>query len=123
MQVQSAKVAQLREGLRTNNWDEFRLFVRRQMAEQNGRVKASPQMADAARKELGPGGHWSPEAVADRIVEFAKGLAGDDPEKQKMVVEAFRKGFAEAEKVLGALPEVSFKTRDRVEEKFREWLK
>jgi hypothetical protein len=122
MNVNMSKVGQLREGLRTTNYDEFRLFVRRQVTEQNGRVKVSPQLREAAQAELAPGGYWSPEAVANRILGFAQAAAGDDPEKQKKMLEAVRKGFAEAEKMLGALPGVSQQTRQLVEEKFQQWM-
>lgn len=120
--MQGSNVESLRAGLRTTNYDDFRLFVRRQVAEQNGRVKVSPDLQAAAQQELGPGGYWSPEAVADRIIGFATAWAGDDPEKLQKAVAAVRKGFAEAEKMLGALPQVSQRTRDLVERKFDELL-
>lgn len=44
-------------------------------------------MAEAAKAELAPGGYWSAEAVADRILGFAKAMAGGDPEKQKKALE------------------------------------
>lgn len=120
--TQGSNVDTLRAGLRTTSLDEYRLFVRRQVAEQNGRVKVSPELQEAARLELGPGGYWSPEAVADRIIGFATAWAGDDPEKLQKALAAVRKGFAEAEKMLGALPDVSQRTRDLVERKFEQLL-
>ncbi|HWI51791.1 MAG TPA: DUF5610 domain-containing protein [Symbiobacteriaceae bacterium] len=120
--MQGSNVDSLRAGLRTTSYDDFRLFVRRQVAEQNGRVKVSPDLQAAVQQELGPGGYWSPETVADRIIGFATAWAGDDPEKLQKAVAAVRKGFAEAEKLLGALPQVSQRTRDLVERKFDELL-
>lgn len=119
---QGSGIDALRAGLRTTNLDDYRLFVRRQVAEQNGRVKVSPDMQEAARLELGPGGYWSPEAVTDRIIGFATAWAGDDPEKLQKALAAVRKGFAEAEKMLGGLPDVSQRTRDLVERRFEQLL-
>lgn len=122
---QTDRVSELREGLRTNDWQEFVKFVRRQVVEQKGRsetVKISPELREAARKELEPGGYWSPEAVADRIMNFALSWAGEDPEKLKIARDAIMQGFAQAEKVLGQLPDVSVKTRQLVEQRFEELL-
>ncbi|MDF2629867.1 MAG: hypothetical protein K0R39_3698 [Symbiobacteriaceae bacterium] len=119
---QGSGIDTLRTGLRTTNLDEYRLFVRRQVAEQNGRVMVSPELQAAARQEIGPGGYWSPEAVTDRIIGFATAWAGDDPEKLKSALAAVRKGFAEAEKMLGVLPGVSQRTRELVEHKFEQLL-
>jgi len=74
--MQGSGVDTLGAGLRITNFDEFRLFVRRQVAEQHGRVRVPPELQAAARQEIGPGGYWSPEAVANRIIGFATAWAG-----------------------------------------------
>lgn len=128
MEVPSVKIGQgsnidsLMAGLRTTNYDEFRLFVRRQVTEQNGRTRVSPDLQAAARAELAPGGYWSADAVANRIIGFATAWAGEDKEKLEKALAAVRKGFAEAEKMLGALPDVSQQTRKLVEEGFAKLL-
>lgn len=60
-----------------------------------------------------------PEKVAGRILDFAKSLAGGDPSKLDMLEDAVGKGFKEAEKILGGLPEVSKRTFDLVKEGFQ----
>lgn len=122
MQVKLGSVQQLREGLRSGSVDDMWQFVRKQVAEQNIRLNVSPELREAARQELAPGGYWNPEAVANRILGFAQAWAGDDPDKQKKALEAVRKGFAMADKMLGGLPEVSQQTRTLVEEKFQAWM-
>ncbi|HYF77044.1 MAG TPA: hypothetical protein VD973_07940 [Symbiobacteriaceae bacterium] len=119
---QGSGIDTLRAGLRTTGLDDYRLFVRRQVAEQNSRVKVSPELREAARLELAPGGYWSPEAVTDRIIGFATAWAGDDPDKLQKALAAVRKGFADAEKMLGGLPEVSQRTRELVERRFEQLL-
>lgn len=115
--VQVGATDQLREGLRVSDTGEFILFVKRQMAEQ--RIRVSPELREAAQQELAPGGFWSPEATADRIVNFALKWAGEDEGKLKIAREAIMKGFAEAEKILGFLPDVSQKTKQIVMERLR----
>lgn len=61
------------------------------------------------------------EAVSDRIVEFAKSLAGGDKSKFGLIREAIKEGFRQAAQVLGGLPEVSLRTYDLVMEKLDRW--
>ena len=120
--MQGSGVDTLASGLRTTNFSEFRLFVRRQVVEQQGRVRVPLELQAAARQEIGPGGYWSPDAVANRIIGFATAWAGDDLEKLEKALAAVRKGFAEAEQTLGGLMEVSQQTRHLVEQKFSQLL-
>lgn len=118
--VQAGVAADLREGLRVSDANEFVRFVKRQMAEQRSRV--SPELQRAAQQEIGPGGFWSPEETADRIMNFVRKWAGDDQEKLRIAHDAVMKGFAEAEKILGVLPEISQKTREIVSARFQELM-
>jgi hypothetical protein len=121
--VQGGLVDRLRESLRTTNMDEFVAFIRRQIVEQKGRAGAfRPELREAASQELEPGGYWSPEAVSDRIVAYAMKLTGGDPEKLQIALEGVRKGFAEAEKVLGGLPDVVKRTKELTEQKLQELI-
>ena len=57
--------------------------------------------------------------TSDRIIQFATALTGGDPDKIESMREAFKKGYAQAEKTWGgSLPEISQKTYDAVMEKF-----
>lgn len=82
---------------------------------------------DEARSELeallGPEGELGIEKTSDRIVDFAIALSGGDKEKAGLLRDAIAKGFEEAEKALGELPEISKQTYDRVMEKFDAWAK
>ncbi|MBR5087912.1 MAG: hypothetical protein IK093_00640 [Ruminiclostridium sp.] len=67
---------------------------------------------------------WGAEKTANRILDFAKSLAGDDPEKFKQVKAAFEKGFGECEKIWGdKLPGVCYDTLDNVRKGFDDWEK
>jgi hypothetical protein len=67
---------------------------------------------------------WGAEKTANRILDFAKSLAKNDPESFKKVKDAFEKGFAESEKIWGdKLPSVSYDTLDLVRQGFDDWEK
>lgn len=74
-----------------------------------------------AQKMIEPGGIFSAEAVSDRIVEFAKAISGGDVSKLDTLRKAIDKGFKEAEKILGELPEVSKETYKLINEKLDAW--
>lgn len=84
---------------------------------------------EEAQKAIEPGGAYSVEAVADRIMKMAKALAGEDPEKIKQMKEAVKKGFEMAgldfEKMTGKqkLPQICLDTYDEVMRQFEEWEK
>jgi len=67
---------------------------------------------------------WGVEAVADRILSFAKGLANGDESKLELLRNAVKKGFEMAEKAWGgSLPGISGRTFDRIMQGFDEWKK
>lgn len=75
-----------------------------------------------AQADIADDGYWGVEQTSDRILDFAKALAGDDPEKADTLLEAFKKGFEQATKSWGKdLPELSQKTYDAVIQKFEDW--
>ncbi len=70
--------------------------------------------------------YWGAEATANRILDFAKQLAGDDDEAFDTLKNAFETAFGESEKLLGGkgnLPSVSYDTYDRVQKGFDDWAK
>jgi len=76
-----------------------------------------------AQEMIGEGGPFSPEAVSDRIVEFAKAISGGDKGKIDEIRSAIEKGFKEAAEALGGtLPEISWKTYELINEKLDAWL-
>ncbi|MDR0948358.1 MAG: hypothetical protein LBM69_02420 [Lachnospiraceae bacterium] len=74
-----------------------------------------------AQQDIAEDGYWGVEQTSDRIVDFAKALAGDDPEKLEEMKNAFLKGFKQATKAWGSdLPDISQRTYDAVMKKFDE---
>ena len=64
------------------------------------------------------------EKTANRILDFAKSLAGNDYDSFNKVKKAFEKGFGECEHIWGGkLPGVCYDTLDRVRKGFDEWEK
>ena len=67
-------------------------------------------------------GYWGVEQTSDRILDFAKALSGNDPDKADELLEAFKKGFKQATGSWGKeLPDISQRTYDAVVEKFDNW--
>lgn len=77
-----------------------------------------------AQADIAEDGYWGVEQTSDRILDFAKALSGNDPEKADLLLDAFKKGFEEATKTWGdKLPDISQRTYDAVVEKFEQWKK
>jgi hypothetical protein len=75
-----------------------------------------------AQADIADDGYWGVEQTSDRILDFAKALSGDDPDKADAMLEAFKKGFEQATKAWGdKLPDISQRTYDAVVEKFNKW--
>lgn len=88
----------------------------------SGAVKVDPETIAQAKKDVAEDGYWGVEQTAERIVSFAKALTGGDATKLEEMRKAIDKGFGEAEKVWGdKLPDISAKTRDRINEMLDEW--
>ncbi len=76
-----------------------------------------------AQADIAEDGYWGVEKTSDRIVDFAKALAGNDAGKAQELLDAFKKGYEQAEKTWGKeLPEISKKTFEATERKFNEWM-
>lgn len=75
-----------------------------------------------AQADIADDGYWGVDQTPDRILDFAKALSGNDPEKADLLLDAFKKGFKEATKSWGQdLPDISQRTYDAVVEKFNKW--
>lgn len=74
-----------------------------------------------AQADIAEDGYWGVEQTSSRIIDFATALTGGDPDKIEEMREAFKKGYAQAEKTWGGeLPEISKKTYEAVMKKFDE---
>ena len=68
-----------------------------------------------AQADVSEDGYWGVKQTSGRILDFAKALAGDDPEKMEKMRSAFEKGYKMAEKTWGGeLPEISKQTYEAV---------
>lgn len=87
-----------------------------------GEFTVSADVKAQAEADIAEDGYWGVEQTADRILDFAKALAGNDPDKAEEMLEAFKEGFKQATKAWGdELPKISQKTYDAVLEKFDVW--
>ena len=74
-----------------------------------------------AQEDISEDGYWGVKQTSERILDFAKALAGDDPDKLEKMRSAFEKGYAQAEKTWGGkLPEISSQTYEAVMKGFDE---
>ena len=75
-----------------------------------------------AQEDISEDGYWGVKQTSDRILDFAKALAGNDPSKASELLDAFDKGYKQATKEWGKdLPDISKQTYDAVHKKFEEW--
>lgn len=116
---------------------QLRSLVEKMMTKQGAAIGTADSMwrflakgdftVDAATKaqaqaDIAEDGYWGVEQTSDRILDFAKALSGNDPEKADLLLDAFKKGFKEATKSWGdKLPDISQRTYDAVVEKFEQW--
>ena len=88
----------------------------------SGDYTVTPEVKAQAQADIADDGYLGVEQTSDRIIEFAKALVGDDPDKAESMRAAFEKGFKAATKAWGKdLPDISQKTYDAVMKKFDDW--
>lgn len=81
---------------------------------------------EAEKTADGDENYWNAENTANRILDFAKSLAGGDEKNIETLRKAFEKGFGASEKVFGGkgkLPSISYETYDLVQKGFDDWSK
>lgn len=116
--------------------ESFRELVRKLLLKQSGTAQEadmaqSPEnpMVDidaetraAAQELVSEDGYFGVKKTSERLLSFAKAVAGDDPDKIEKMRSAVEQGFKEAEKLWGGeLPEISKQTYDAVMKGFDEW--
>lgn len=116
---------------------QFRSLVEQMMLKQNQKIQSADDMWKflasgeyevdeftklQAQADIAEDGYWGVNQTSDRILDFAKALASNDPEKADMLMDAFKKGYEAAEKTWGkALPDICKQTYDAVLSKFDAW--
>lgn len=84
-----------------------------------GDYKVDPEVQKKAQEDISEDGYWGVKQTSDRIIDFAKALAGDDVKALEKMKDAFIKGYKMAEKTWGGkLPDISKRTYDAVMDKF-----
>ncbi len=87
-----------------------------------GNFTVDEETQKQAQADIAEDGYWGVEQTSDRILDFAKALSGNDPEKADLLIDAFKKGFEDATKSWGKdLPDISKRTYDAVLDKFDKW--
>ena len=76
-----------------------------------------------AQKDTAEDGYWGAEQTSERILSFAKALAGEDKGIAQDMLKAIQQGFEEAAKAWGEdLPELSQNTMKMTLEKVNNWI-
>ncbi|MCR5329739.1 MAG: hypothetical protein K6E62_00935 [Lachnospiraceae bacterium] len=76
-----------------------------------------------AQEDIAEDGYWGVEQTSDRILDFAKALAGTDPDMAEKMLDAIKEGFKQAGIEWGEdLPEISQKTMDATYKKVNDWI-
>ena len=87
----------------------------------SGNYTVDPATKLQAQADIAEDGYWGVNQTSDRIIQFANALTGGDPDKIEEMRDAFKKGYAQAEKTWGgSLPDISKQTYDAVMKKFDE---
>jgi len=85
-------------------------------------LKPDQETIDKAKEAISEDGYYGVKKTSERILNFAKAIAGNDPEKLEQMREAAEKGFAAAKEAWGKeLPDICKQTYDAVMKGFDEW--
>lgn len=69
------------------------------------------------------GEYWNAVSTSQRVIELAKALAIDDPERVPQMKKGFIKGFHDAQELYGKdLPQVCIDTFNKTTEAFDSWI-
>lgn len=111
--------------------ENFKNLIRTLIEKQGGTVEAAltgkftVKIDEATRLEaaeaISEDGEFGVAKTAERIVNFAKAISGGDVSKLKTLKDAIKKGFDEAEDILGELPEVSKETYKEIMRQLDQW--
>lgn len=94
------------------------------LAIKDGNVTVDADTIAKAKKDIAEDGYWGVKQTSERIVSFAKALAGDDPDLADKMISAFQKGYDQAAKVFGgsdSMPDLCKQTYDETMKQLNEW--
>ena len=105
-----------KQGITFSNSDEMYSILR------SGNYTVDPDVAAKANEDISEDGYWGVKQTSDRMVDFAKALAANDPQKADKMIAAIKKGYEKAEKTWGGqLPDICQQTLDTTIKKLEEW--
>lgn len=90
----------------------------------SGNFTVDAQTKADAQAAISEDGYWGVKQTSQRIFDFAKALAGDDPEQMKKMQAAVEKGFSQAEDAWGgSLPGICGDTHTAINKLFDDYYK
>ena len=86
-------------------------------------LQVDPETQAQAQADIAEDGYWGVEQTSDRILDFAKALAGTDPDMAEKMLEAIKEGFKQAGEAWGEdLPELCQDTMKASLQKVEDWI-
>jgi len=124
--AESAKAQSMQTLLNSMLKTQYGKYLKAMPSSNLGSYFANLQVDDATRlqaqQDISEDGYWGVNKTSERILDFAKALAGDDPDKLEEMKKAVQKGFELAEDMWGGtLPSISQQTYDKVMQGFDDW--
>lgn len=107
-----------KQGQTVNSLEEAVLAIK------NGKLNVDPATIAQAKKDTAEDGYWGVKQTSERLVSFAKALAGNDPAMADKMIAAFQKGYKQAAHVLGgasSMPGLCKQTYDETMKQLTEW--
>lgn len=90
----------------------------------SGNFTVDAQTKADAEAAISEDGSWGVKQTSERIFDFAKALAGDDPDQMKKMQDAVEKGFQQAEDAWGgSLPGICGDTKSAINKLFDDYYK
>ena len=87
------------------------------------KLEVDQETMEQAQKDIAEDGYWGVEQTSDRILDFAKALAGTDPDMAEKMLDAIKEGFEQAGIEWGEeLPEISKQTMEATYKKVNDWI-
>jgi hypothetical protein len=86
------------------------------------KLQVDQATVDKAKAAIADDGEFGVKQVAERILNFVKGVSGGDPAKLAAMRDAVEEGFKQATEMLGGkLPDISERTHTMIKETFDRW--
>jgi hypothetical protein len=92
------------------------------MVGDNSEIDIANLSRQDAQELIADDGYFGVEQTSERIFQFAVGIGGGDVGRLDAIKEGIQKGFQDALDAFGGwLPDISYKTMDKVMEKLDKW--